>query len=212
METLKRKKVCPKCGEKKWRKEFHLNKASSDGLVSYCKECTRVIKRAEYARNRKVPDGISVRDDGMKFIHKGISRKIYWDGNMISTLKRYFATTLNDELAEMIGVSKRTVVRKAREMGLEKDQEWLSRIWEERRRLARTIAKRKGNPGCWKKGVHGNPAGEFKPGHREDEETKAKRAASVRRWCLHHPKELKERGAKVWATRRRNQQAACAAE
>lgn len=43
---------------------------------------------------------------------------------MISELKRYFPTTKNKELAELIGVSERTIVRKARELGLEKDAEW----------------------------------------------------------------------------------------
>lgn len=155
---------------------------------------------------KKDLNGITVREDGIKFIRNGVSRKIYWDGNMISLLKRHFPTTMTDELVEILGVSRRTIICKARELGLQKDPEWLSQIWEERRRMAQTIAKRKGNPGCWKKGTHGNPAGEFKPGHREDEETKAKRASSVRRWCLHHPSELKARGAKIWATRRRNEQ------
>lgn len=50
------------------------------------------------------------------------------------------------------------------------------------------------------------PDGEFKPGYKEDEETKARRIEKYRRWCLHHPRELKERGAKVWATRRSNMQ------
>lgn len=155
---------------------------------------------------KKERNGITVREDGIKFIRNGLSRKIYWDGNMISILKRHFPTTMTDELVEILGVSRRTIIRKARELGLQKDPEWLLQIWEERRMMAWNAVKRKGNQGCWKKGVRYNPDGEFKPGHMEDDETKARRIEGYRRWCMLHPKELKARGAKVWATRRRNEQ------
>ena len=55
---------------------------------------------------------------------------------MIDWLKRYFSTNINQEIAEELGVSPRTMLRKARELGLKKDQEWLDKIWEERRLMA----------------------------------------------------------------------------
>ena len=49
---------------------------------------------------------------------------------MLSDMRRLFPTTRNDELAGVLGLAVRTVVRKAREMGLEKDKEWLRTIWK----------------------------------------------------------------------------------
>lgn len=136
--------------------------------------------------------------------HHHYATRIFWNTQMLDYLRRHFPTTLNDELAGCLGVSPRTMIRKARELGLEKDPEWLADVWEERRKMAQSVTKRKGNGGQFKKGHRYNPDGEFKPGHKESDETKAKRIESVKKWCRRHPKELKERAAKTWATRRRN--------
>jgi hypothetical protein len=53
---------------------------------------------------------------GRVVVKKGRSMRIHWNQTMIDYLKRNFATTLNDELAEWLGVSLRTMVRKAREL------------------------------------------------------------------------------------------------
>lgn len=199
-------KKCRKCGEEKPETEFYRNRNYKSGRESMCAACALEYKKAEYRRNRMNPDGITVAADGKKYTKKDAKRCIYWDGNMISLLKKHFPTTLNEEMAEMLGVSQRTMIRKARELGLEKDPEWLTRIWNERRIMAQASNRAKGYPGSFQKGRRYNPDGEFKPGYKEDEETKARRIEKYRRWCLHHPRELKERGAKVWATRRSNMQ------
>lgn len=77
---------------------------------------------------------------------------IFWNVDMIDTLKRYFSTTLNDELSGMIGVSPRTMIRKARELGLEKNKVWLYNVWNERRKWAQIASRRKGYPGTFKPG------------------------------------------------------------
>lgn len=151
--VIKRKKVCTVCGLKKWKRDFYRLKSSKDGYMNMCKECNKERLRNEYARNRKVPDGIRFDNAGRKLLHKGCSTSIYWDGNMLSMLKRHFATTLNDELAELLGVSVRTMLRKAREIGLRKDQQWLKDVWKERALLANVASVKNGNSG-W-----------FKPGH-----------------------------------------------
>ena len=47
----KRKKVCPCCGRKLWLKDYYRDKY---GIVSsYCKECVKAKKRAEYAAGKK---------------------------------------------------------------------------------------------------------------------------------------------------------------
>ena len=133
--------------------------------------------------------------------HHGYSKRIFWSRQMLDDLRRDYPYTLNEDLAGYFGVSARTIIRKARELGLEKDPEWLSEIWNERRLLARVKAKRLGNPGCFKKGQHANPATEFKPGHQMTEEEKVKQSAGMRRWALHHPSKVREKARKVsmWA-------------
>lgn len=81
---------------------------------------------------------------------------------MLDMLRQYFPTTLNDEMAGMLGVSIRTMIRKARELGLKKDSDWLSSVWEERRLMAHVQSKRLGYPGRIQKGQHLSPATEFK--------------------------------------------------
>ena len=109
------------------------------------------------------------------FYHQGLQRvvvhdhyaiRIFWSKDMTDFLKANFATTLNDDLAGCLGVSKSTVIRKARELGLSKDEKWLGGIYEERRLMAHAESKRKGYPGTFKKGQHASPATEFKKGHK----------------------------------------------
>lgn len=139
---------------------------------------------------------------GRSMEHKGYATRIHWSTAMLDYLRRHFPTTLNEELAGCLGVSPRTLIRKARELGLEKDPQWLSQIWEERRRMAHAIANRKGNPGCFKKGERRNPAGEFKKGHRLTPEQEQKRSESMKRWYRLNPEKAKQRAAKIRATRR----------
>ena len=153
MGVLK-KKVCSVCGERKYKREYYRLKSSKDGYMSMCRECHKARIRNVYARTRKVPDGIKFdRKTGRKVMHEGYSSRIYWDGNMLSLLRRHFATTLNYELAELIGVSERTMLRKARELGMEKDQKWLRAVFKDRALLANVASVRSGNSGV-------------KPGHK----------------------------------------------
>ena len=141
---------------------------------------------------------------GRIVVHHGYSVRIHWNKDMLDYLRQHYATTLNDELAGCLGVSPRTMIRKARELGLEKDPVWLASVWEERRKMASAVAKKKGYPGAFPKGVHSNPDGEFKKGHVESEEIRTRRLASIRHWHRLHPDKLKERAAKGAETRRKN--------
>lgn len=147
-------KVCSICKQEKPLEEFYRHSSTKDGRTSYCSCCGRKLKREEYERNRKVPDGIKIGKDGIKTIKNGWSTRIYWDGNMLSIMKRYFPKTLNEEILELLGgqVSMRTMLRKAREMGLQKDPDWLKGVWEERRLIAHVESKKKGYPGAFKMG------------------------------------------------------------
>lgn len=102
---------------------------------------------------KKKPDGIFWNKEKQRtYVHKGYSTSIFWSKQMIDDIKRYYPTTKNEELAGMLGVSQSTLIRKARELGLDKDREWLLGIWEERRMIAHAISKKKGYPGTFQKG------------------------------------------------------------
>lgn len=127
---------------------------------------------------------------------------LHWSTAMIDTMRRLFPTTKNEELAGILGVSERTLTRKARELGLAKDPEWLTAVWNERRILAHVAAKRKGYPGHIQKGEHRNPTGEFKPGHRNAPEAEARRIAAQKLHNKLHPSLRREVAIKGWENRR----------
>ena len=153
---------------------------------------------------KKVKEGVYLHPKyGRVMEHHGYSTRIFWNPQMLDYLTKNYATTMNKELAEWLGVSVRTMIRKAHSMGLKKDPKWLYDMYEERRKLAQAAAAVKGNPGRFKKGVRHNPAGEFKKGHKESPEFREKRLAGLRRYNLTHPKEVAAARRKAWTTRRK---------
>lgn len=115
---------------------------------------------------------------GLKKGHYGTK----WTPQMIKTLTDFFPHMFNKPLGKWLGVSQRTMLRKARELGLEKRDGFLEDRRKEIQRMAGEALRARGDrEGTWfKKGVRYNPDGEFKPGHKESEETKAKRIASLK--------------------------------
>ncbi len=73
--------------------------------------------------------------------------------HMLSIMRRHYHNTLNRELAEMLGVSERSVTRKAREMGLEKDKGFVASLSREHLLLANARSKELGYPGGFTKGM-----------------------------------------------------------
>jgi Zn-dependent peptidase ImmA (M78 family) len=55
---------------------------------------------------------------------------------MLSELKRYYPTTKNAELADYFGVSQRTINRKAAELGLTKNKQFIANVATENGYLA----------------------------------------------------------------------------
>lgn len=125
----------------------------------------RAIWRSNYRKHHPVlpPRTFYSLKHGRVVVREKYSTRIFWNTDMLDYLRRHFATTLNDELAGCLGVSHRTMIRKARELGLKKDPAWLKTIWDERRKWAQSASRRLGYPGCFKKGQHASPATEFKP-------------------------------------------------
>ena len=94
---------------------------------------------------------------------KGI--KITWTEEMIHRLKYEFKYAYNKSLAIDLGVSWRSLVRKARELGLEKEDGFLEKRKLQIQKMAR--AKRGTNPTKGLKGwcVPNSEATRFKPGN-----------------------------------------------
>lgn len=121
--------------------------------------------------------------------------QVEWTPQMLKLLRDFFPTMFNEALAKWIGVSPRTLIRKARKLGLEKQEGFLEKRRDDIQRKAGEARKARGDVGgTWfKKGVHSNPAGEFKKGHVETPETKAKRSAALKAtWA--HKKKMKRLG------------------
>lgn len=179
MDTLnvkRRKKVCTQCGRKLWLRDFY--QSSRGRISSVCKECTRKQKREQYNKNRKVEDGIFFHPVKGRIVeHKGTSTRIFWSPSMIAYLRRHYSTTKNEELAEELGISSRTIIRKARELNLWKDKDWLSGIWDEHRIMARAESKRKGYPGAFKPGCTAGKKYWFKRKHGNTSDTSIKQGA-----------------------------------
>lgn len=201
-KIIRRKKVCPHCGRKLWLRDFY--PLSKGGHCSWCKDCQKQNKREWYAKYHRVPDGIKYdQKTGRFYLHQGLARRIYWNKQMIDDLKRLYATTKNEDLADILGVSQRTLIRKARELKLYKNPAWQHSNSMCHLKMAQLTNSIKGVKSPFQKGVHYCSKNEFKPGHKESEEIKQKRLASIRKWCLRHPQELKERGMRAWETRRK---------
>lgn len=92
-------------------------------------------------------------------------RKIVWTKDMIEDLNLNYPTEYNKSIAKRLGIGWRSIVRKARELGLEKEEGFL----EKRRDEISTMAA-EAHPEHAMKGVKGwsVPGGEkhrFKKGH-----------------------------------------------
>ena len=171
-----KEKQCTICGEMKPLGDFYMQKKKKRGKLqpkACCKQCERRIKHERYRRMH--PLGVTYDlETGRAWRRTGRSRRIEWTSQMLSDLRRLFARTKNEELAGILGVGVRTMVRKARELGLEKDGEWLSGMWRDHARMAHMMSRALGYPGRIMPGEHRNPDGEFKAG------------------CVHAPQEGKK--------------------
>ncbi len=135
-------------------------------------ELAKLTKRTPHAVQQKM------HKLGLK---KGYAH-IEWTPQMLKLLRDFFPIMFNEALAKWIGVSQRTLIRKARELGIEKQEGFLEKRRDDIVRRASEARKARGDvKGTWfKKGIRSNPAGEFKKGHVESPETKAKRSAALK--------------------------------
>lgn len=144
-------KTCSKCGKKLPHEDFY--KYNNGTCHSKCKHCENQERKERYQELSQKKQGVRFHPQLNRLVvHNGYSVRIYWTGDMISILRRYFPNTKTEEVAEMIGVSPRTVIRKARELGLRKDLEFVQQVWNENRMLAQASNKIHGIKNTFQKG------------------------------------------------------------
>lgn len=139
-----KKKTCTGCGQYLYLREFYKygkSKNFPDGYDCRCKQCRRKDANEAYARTRKIPDGIRLNADGQAVEKRGRITRLYWGEEKIKKFKRIYPFNTNNDVAIDMECSVRTVVRRAREMGLQKDSLWLQSVWNENRRLAHAVVK-----------------------------------------------------------------------
>lgn len=131
------------------------------------------------SKNRKKEDGIFYDfATGRCWEHNGKSKRLLWTENMLRELKAKFPIMHSEELAGMLQMCKRTLERKAKELGIKKNPQWLAKNREECRRIAYSCTRRGLNPGCYKSGhapTHG-----YKKGRVLNKEIEEKRVAHLR--------------------------------
>lgn len=133
---------------------------------------------------------------GLKKQHYGI----LWTPQMLKLLTDFYPIMFNAPLSKWIGVSFRSLIRKARELGLEKEPGFLEKRRRDIQALASEGLRRSGHVSTrFKKGERANPASEFKPGHRLTPEQEAKRVESLKySWVLRKRKEeIRKHGINV---------------
>ncbi len=94
---------------------------------------------------------------------KKVKNKYVWSNAELENLEALFPVTTNTELIKLIGVSRRTIIRKARELNLQKHPDFRILIdfqfyGKQGAAHPNAIAAR------WQKGEHISPETEFKPG------------------------------------------------
>lgn len=128
---------------------------------------------------------------GLKKAHHGL----IWTPQMLTLLRALYPITFGRALAATLGVSFRSLTRKARELGLEKEPGFLEKRKADILNLAGEAVRKAYREGriktTFKPGVRANPDGEFKPGHRESQEVKAKRSASLKRAWVRRKQQAK---------------------
>ncbi len=110
---------------------------------------------------------------------------INWTPEKLKLIRMYYPTMMNFALAKWIGCSKRSLERKASELGLAKVDNFNQIRADEISRLLSEAVKKAYAEGRlvsqFKKGVSNNPDYEFKPGHKFSEEIEEERKAKIRR-------------------------------
>lgn len=112
---------------------------------------------------------------------KNGNKLIEWTPQKLKLLTDFFPIMFNDALAKWLGVSIRTVTRKARELGLKKKDNFHELKKDKIRERQREALKKVECATRFKKGHHASPATEFKKGQKLSPEMIAKRSEGLKK-------------------------------
>ena len=105
-------------------------------------------------------------------------KKITWTPEMEDKVRREFPHRISIDICKEMGVSLRSIIRKARELGIDKEPGFLETNRKEiQSRATKGLKSTSKTGGRFRKGEHAGLEYEFKPGHKEDPETKERRLA-----------------------------------
>ena len=111
--------------------------------------------------------------------------RVEWTPQMLKMLTDFFPIMFNKTLCKWIGVSERTMARKASELGLKKVENFTELRKDEYSQKVSEAVKKAYADGRkvsqFKKGVRNNPQGEFKQGFKFEGEIEAERVGNIRR-------------------------------
>lgn len=126
-------KICKKCGKEKPLSEYNVNKKAKDGLQSYCKECQSEYFKAnadkireryrQWRAEKKLTQAAKVTPVKAKpAIYLGLQsfNLIEAERALISRAMRENPQMTQFEIAQLCGVSERTLQGKLEEFGLKK--------------------------------------------------------------------------------------------
>lgn len=126
-------KTCKKCGKEKPLSEYYVNKKAKDGLQSYCKECQGEYYKANayrikfgnkkrYLRKKEAEADKATPPKAKPTIYLGLHsfNLIEAERALISRAMRENPQMTQFEIAQLCGVSERTIQSKLEEFGLKK--------------------------------------------------------------------------------------------
>ena len=127
-------------------------------------------------------------------LKKGGVQGIVWTPQMLKLLTDFFPIMFNKPLAKWLGVSQRTMSRKAAELGLKKVDDFFERKSRDIKRLQSEAIKKSNNGGRIQKGEHRSPATEFKKGNKATPEATAKKSVTMKHvWKMRKAHALEEK-------------------
>lgn len=116
---------------------------------------------------------------GRAYVKVGRVWQIRWSADMEGYMRRKYATTKNATMAAALGISTKTLIGKAREMGLWKDRTLLRQWQKQNLLIANAMYRAKGCPNCFKPG--NNLGKRFEKGHQLTEEQREKQQMALKR-------------------------------
>ena len=130
MQEIPGTKRCTRCGKEfplseGFYKRSRLTKDGNPRYDSLCRACRK--KHNHNVRSRKKKVGVFRQQDGRLYIYDGKhgGNRIFWSADMLTVLRRYYPNTPDTEVSEMLGVSTKSVSRKAKQLNLKKSNSYV---------------------------------------------------------------------------------------